>query len=91
VKGLLLLLCLLLLLPVPAIECMLSRWHLATVGVAMGNAGAKVKGVADAVVGSNDEDGVAQAIHEYVLKPRGLSEGAAAVAVPPVAAAAAGH
>jgi hydroxymethylpyrimidine pyrophosphatase-like HAD family hydrolase len=61
--------------------------QLAAVGVAMGNAGAKVKGVADAVVGSNDEDGVAQAIHEYVLKPRGLSQGAAAVAVPSVAAA----
>jgi hypothetical protein len=43
------------------------------------------------VVGSNDEDGVAQAIHEYVLKPLGLSEGAAAVAVPFVAAAGAGH
>jgi hypothetical protein len=47
--------------------------------------------VADAVVGSNDEDGVAQAIHEYVLEPRGLSEGVAAVAVPSIAAAGAGH
>lgn len=58
--------------------------QLAAVGVAMGNAGAKVKGVADAVVGSNDEDGVAQAIQQYVLQPRGL-----ATAVPAVAAAAA--
>jgi hydroxymethylpyrimidine pyrophosphatase-like HAD family hydrolase len=64
--------------------------QLAAVGVAMGNAGAKVKGVADAVMASNDEDGVAQAIHEYVLKPRGLSEGSSAVAAPSVAAAAAG-
>jgi hydroxymethylpyrimidine pyrophosphatase-like HAD family hydrolase len=65
--------------------------QLAAVGVAMGNAGAKVKGVADAVMGSNDVDGVAQAIHEYVLKPRGLSEGktAASVAVEAQAAAAA--
>jgi hydroxymethylpyrimidine pyrophosphatase-like HAD family hydrolase len=64
--------------------------QLAAVGVAMGNAGAKVKAAADVVVGSNDEDGVAQAIHEYVLKPRGLSQGAAAVAVPATAAAAGG-
>jgi Cof subfamily protein (haloacid dehalogenase superfamily) len=53
--------------------------QLAAVGVAMGNAGQKVKSVADAVLSSNDEDGVAQAIHEYVLKPRGLSDGAVAV------------
>lgn len=54
--------------------------QLATVGVAMGNAGPKVKSVADAVLSSNDDDGVAQAIHEYVLKPWGLSGGGVAVA-----------
>lgn len=42
-------------------------------GVAVGNAGAAAKSVADVVVNSNDEDGVAQAIEKYVLQPRGLS------------------
>eukprot|EP00798_Chlamydomonas_sp_ICE-L_P006190 gene6190-2807_t len=46
-------------------------------GVAMGNAGAKVKAVADVEVASNDNDGVADAIDEYVLKPRGLTTSAA--------------
>lgn len=55
--------------------------QLAAVGVAMGNAGPKVKAVADAVTASNDDDGVAKAIHEYVLKPRQLSEGRAVVQV----------
>ncbi|KAF6261871.1 HAD-like domain-containing protein, partial [Scenedesmus sp. NREL 46B-D3] len=64
--------------------------RLAGVGVAMGNAGAAVKAAAAGVVGSNDEDGVAQGIHEYVLRPRGLSEGRAVVAAPAAAAAAAG-
>lgn len=51
-------------------------------GVAMGNAGAAARGAANVVVSSNDEDGVAQAIEEYVLKPRGVSiDSAAAVAV----------
>jgi len=39
-------------------------------GVAMGNAGEKVKAVADAVVRSNEEDGVAEAIEKFVLAPR---------------------
>lgn len=39
-------------------------------GVAMGNAGPKARAVANAVVGSNDEDGVAEAITKYVLQPR---------------------
>lgn len=38
-------------------------------GVAMGNAGEKVKAGADAVVGSNDQDGVAEAIEKFVLAP----------------------
>lgn len=46
--------------------------QLAALGVAMGNAGAKVKAVADVTVGSNDEDGVAQAIEAHVLAPRRL-------------------
>ncbi|WP_199620558.1 Cof-type HAD-IIB family hydrolase [Paenibacillus alkalitolerans] len=40
----------------------------AGLGIAMGNAQDEVKRMADAVVLSNDEDGVAQAIREYVLK-----------------------
>lgn len=42
-------------------------------GVAVGNAGSAARSVADVVVASNDEDGVAQAIEQYVLRPRGLS------------------
>ncbi len=42
-------------------------------GVAVGNAGAAARAVADVVVGSNDDDGVAEAIEKFVLKPRGLS------------------
>lgn len=37
-------------------------------GIAMGNAQGDVKRAADAVVRSNNEDGIAQAIWEYVLK-----------------------
>ncbi len=37
-------------------------------GVAMGNAGEKVKSLADAVVATNDEDGVAEAISRFVLE-----------------------
>jgi len=44
--------------------------QLAALGVAMGNAGSKVKAVADVVVGTNDEDGVAQAIEQHILAPR---------------------
>lgn len=42
-------------------------------GVVVGNAGAAARAVADVVVSSNDDDGVAQAIERYVLEPRGLS------------------
>ena len=42
-------------------------------GVAMGNAGVAVKRVASAVVGTNDEHGVAEAIEKYVLQPRGVT------------------
>ena len=41
-------------------------------GVAVGNAGASARAVADAVVGTNDEGGVAEAIERYVLQPRGV-------------------
>ena len=40
---------------------------LAGIGVAMGNATPKLKEVADFVVGSNDDDGVAEAIERFVL------------------------
>lgn len=39
------------------------------VAIAMGNAGAKVKEVADFVVSTNDEDGVEEAIKKFVLNP----------------------
>ncbi|GBF87560.1 haloacid dehalogenase-like hydrolase [Raphidocelis subcapitata] len=44
--------------------------QLAALGVAMGNAGPRVKAAADRVVASNDEDGVAEAIEAHVLGPR---------------------
>ncbi|MDN4602917.1 HAD family hydrolase [Paenibacillus sp. F6_3S_P_1C] len=39
----------------------------AGIGIAMGNAESHVKEIADIVTGSNIEDGVAQAIHNYLL------------------------
>lgn len=58
--------------PAPArpAENDIEMLQLAALGVAMGNAGARVKAVARAVVGTNDEDGVAQAIEAHVLAPR---------------------
>ena len=47
--------------------------QLCGLGIAMGNATDVVKKSADAVVGTNAEDGVAEAISKYVLTPRGLS------------------
>lgn len=47
-------------------------------GVAMGNAGAALKASARAVVATNADDGVAEAIERFVLGPRGLSLGASA-------------
>lgn len=41
--------------------------------VAMGNAGERVKQVADVVVATNDNDGVAQAIEQFVLQPRNVA------------------
>lgn len=55
--------------------------QLAAVSVAMGNAGAKVKGAAGFVTGSNDEDGVAQAIGRFVLQPRGRVDAVGAAVV----------
>lgn len=60
--------------------------QLAAVSVAMGNAGAKVKAAADYVMGSNDEDGVAQAIQQFVLHPRGVGAADATAAVQQAAA-----
>jgi Cof subfamily protein (haloacid dehalogenase superfamily) len=42
--------------------------QLAGIGVAVGNAGQSVKDAADIVVASNDADGVAEAVEQYVLK-----------------------
>lgn len=47
--------------------------RLCGLGVAVGNAGAAARAVADVVVESNDDDGVAEAISRFVLEPRGLS------------------
>lgn len=44
--------------------------QLVGLGVAMGNAGAKVKAVAGTVVGRNDDDGAAEAIEKFVLQTR---------------------
>lgn len=48
--------------------------QLAGWGVSMGNASAKLKAVASAVVGTNDEDGVAEAVTKYVLKSERAGE-----------------
>lgn len=46
--------------------------EMAGVSVAMGNAGPGARAAADFVVGPNSEDGVAQAIEQFVLEPRGI-------------------
>jgi Cof subfamily protein (haloacid dehalogenase superfamily) len=53
--------------------------QLAGVGVAVGNAHQKLKDVADQVVASNDEDGVAEAVERFVLAqtPAPVAESAA--------------
>lgn len=48
----------------------LEMLRCAGLGVAMGNAQQEVKEAADAVTATNEEDGVAQAIEEYVLLKR---------------------
>jgi 3-deoxy-D-manno-octulosonate 8-phosphate phosphatase KdsC-like HAD superfamily phosphatase len=53
--------------------------QMAAVSAAMGNAGAKVKAAADYVMATNDEDGVAQAIQQFVLGPRGAAAGSSSV------------
>ena len=42
-------------------------------GVAMGNANPPARAAADVVVGTNDEDGVAEAVQSYILDPRAVS------------------
>jgi hydroxymethylpyrimidine pyrophosphatase-like HAD family hydrolase len=42
--------------------------QMAGIGVAVGNAFQGLKDIADHVVGTNDEDGVAQALEQFVLK-----------------------
>ncbi len=51
----------------------LEMLRLAGIGVAMGNAPASVRAVADYVTASNDEDGVALAIERFVLNGRPAS------------------
>ena len=46
----------------------LEMLQMVGLGVAMGNAHARVKAVADVVVGSNESAGVAEAIEQFVLK-----------------------
>jgi hydroxymethylpyrimidine pyrophosphatase-like HAD family hydrolase len=46
----------------------LAAIRAAGLGVAMGNAQEAVKAAADAVTGTNEEDGVAQVIRDYLLK-----------------------
>lgn len=53
----------------------LSMIEYAGIGVAMANATAEVKRSADVVTTSNEEDGVAQAILNYVLSVRSESDG----------------
>ncbi len=48
----------------------LEMLQLAALGVAMGNAGERVKAAADAIAPPNDQHGVAAAIQRYVLAPR---------------------
>ncbi|NWJ53336.1 MAG: HAD hydrolase family protein, partial [Bacteroidetes bacterium] len=40
----------------------------AGLGVAMGNAAAEVKALAGAIVSTNEEDGVAEALDRYILR-----------------------
>jgi hydroxymethylpyrimidine pyrophosphatase-like HAD family hydrolase len=51
-------------------------------GVAMGNAGESLRRGAQAVVATNAEDGVAEAIERFVLAPRGLARVAGGGAAP---------
>ncbi len=48
----------------------LEMLSMAGIGVAMGNAGPTVRAVADAVVATNNEAGVAEAIQRFVLEPQ---------------------
>ncbi|GMH43516.1 hypothetical protein BSKO_11438 [Bryopsis sp. KO-2023] len=52
----------------------LQMLNLAGVAIAMGNAGANVKSVADFVVSTNDDDGVAEAIERFALSPQSTPE-----------------
>jgi hypothetical protein len=54
----------------PAGENDLEMLQLASVGVAMGNAGANVTAAAQFTTATNDAGGVADAIERFVLQPR---------------------
>ncbi|MBI1277287.1 MAG: Cof-type HAD-IIB family hydrolase [Anaerolineaceae bacterium] len=56
--------------------------EVAGLGVAMGNANAHVKSVANVTTKTNDEDGVAEAVEKYVLAPITKAAEAAAKAAP---------
>lgn len=60
--------------------------QLAGMGVAMGNAHAKLKAVADATVASNDQDGLAEALEKFVLKKPAAAEEKPVEAAKPAAA-----
>ena len=45
----------------------LAMIRAAGLGVAMGNAEPEVKAAADVIVADNNHDGVAEAIHRYIL------------------------
>ncbi|MBC7813130.1 MAG: HAD family hydrolase [Burkholderiales bacterium] len=62
----------------------LEMIKLAGIGFAMGNADAALKAAADQVVGSNDEDGVAEAIERFILGPEPKPEPAAPVSETPI-------
>ena len=52
---------------------MLQMLQMAKIGVHMANGVELAKAAADYGTKSNDEDGVAWAIEEHILKPRGLT------------------
>ena len=40
------------------------------IGVCMGNGNPQLKALADAITGSNDEDGIAQYLYQYILEEK---------------------
>ncbi len=63
----------------------LEMLEMAGWGVAMGNANDHLKGVADAVTSTNDQDGVAEAIEKYVLAEEAEVKAESVIAAVPAA------